>query len=176
MWLSSPVLCHVSFQTMDLGDRNLVGDTTGMTWIALGRPRNSRFPTSQVKKKASASSSSQTEREELCQPLRHTLFAGDLYNSFRKVNTKFLSSSLCSDVIRHYPSSSILSDKIIHNLAVLVTTISDLTPNLFAFFVVEIAFLLTHQVRTDISLRFSVRFEILTYGQHHDPLCVWTCP
>ena len=67
-------------------------------------------------------------------------------------------------LLRRDPSNSILSDKIIQNLTFLVTTISDLTPNLFTFFVMEIAFLLTHQVQTDISLRFSDRFESLTYG------------
>ena len=65
-------------------------------------------------------------------------------------------------LLRRDPSNSILSDKIIQNLTFLVTTISDLTPNLFAFFVMEIAFLLTRQVQTDISLRFSDRFSSLT--------------
>ena len=78
-------------------------------------------------------------------------------------------------LLRRDPSNSILSDKIIQNLTFLVTTISDLTLNLFAFFVMEIAFLLTHQVQSDISLRFSDGFEILTYGQRRDCQSSWHC-
>ena len=65
-------------------------------------------------------------------------------------------------LLRRDPSNSNLSDKIIQNLTFLVMTISDLTPNLVAFSVMKIAFLWTHQVQTDISLRFSDRFQILT--------------
>ena len=71
-------------------------------------------------------------------------------------------------LFRRELSNSILSDKISQNFTFLVTTISDLTPNLLVFFVMEIAFLLTHQVQTDISLRFSDRFQILTYGKSRD--------
>ena len=77
------------------------------------------------------------------------------------MNAKALFSVIVS-LFRRDTSNSILSDKIIQNLAFLVTTIPDLTPNLFAFFVMEIAFLLTHQVQNDISLRFSDRFSSLT--------------
>ena len=81
------------------------------------------------------------------------LFSGGLWNSFREINTK---ASFCAIVssLRRDPSN-------IHKITFLVMTIPDLTPDLSAVFVIEIAFLLTHQVHNDTSLRPSDRSEIL---------------